>query len=104
MLKRILFVLLLSTLLIGCDKYNINNGNINMDEESKKTLVLYGTVIEKHHHYHTSHVDIQTEDGIKVHLYERYSSFSNPYEVGDLVAFRVEENDSGYRIIGIKFD
>ena len=48
---------------------------------------------------------IETDDGIKIPIYESYSSFSDGTKIGDRVRFEVEKVEgSGYKIIGIAIE
>ena len=95
-MKKILLVLIISMLLVGCN---------NDKETPKESMVISGTISEISYLYYTSYLTIDTEDGIKIPVYESYSSFSDGVNVGDKVRFEVEKVEgSGYRIIGISIE
>lgn len=94
-MKKILLVLMLSVLLVGC----------GVEETPREKSVVSGIVTERSHMYHTTRLTVETEDGIKVPVYESHSSFSNGVEIGDKVRFEVEKVEgSGYRIVGIDIE
>ena len=94
-MKKILLILMLSVLLIGC----------GTEKTPRETSVVSGIVTERSHMYYTTRLTIETEDSIKVPVYESYSNFSNGIEIGDRVRFEVEKVEgSGYRIIGINIE
>lgn len=95
-MKKILLVLILSVLLVGC---------CNDQETPRETSIVSGTITDRSCMYYTTYLTIETEDGTKVPVYEYHSSFSDGVEIGDKVRFEVEKVEgNGYRIIGISFE
>lgn len=91
-MKKVLLILILSMLLVGC----------GTEEIPRETSVVSGIITDRSHFYYTTYLTIETEDGIKIPIYESYSIFSDGVKVGDKVRFEVEKVEgSGYRIIGI---
>lgn len=94
-MKKILLILMLSVLLVGC----------GVEETPREKSVVSGIVTDRSHFYYTTHLTIETDDGIEVPIYESYSSFSDGVKVGDKVRFEIEKVEgSGYRIIGIAIE
>lgn len=94
-MRKILFILILSVLLVGCET----------EEKPREKIVISGIIIDKSHFYYTTDLIIETDDGIKIPIYEYHSSFSDGTKVGDKVRFEVEKvGGSGYRIIGIAIE
>ena len=96
MKKLIISSVLFTTLLL--------NGCSAECKVSKETYIVSGTIVEIDCLYSTDIV-IETNDGIKVSVYEgRYSDFSNGLKIGDKVCFQIEKVDGiGYKIIGFGF-
>lgn len=94
-MRKILFTLILSVLLVGC----------GAEEKPREKIFLLGIITDKSHFYYTTDLIIETDDGIKIPIYESYSSFSNGTKVGDKVRFEVEKvKGSRYKIIGIAIE
>lgn len=97
---KIILILILSVSLVGCG---------NNQETSKETCIISGTISDMNHMNDITYLTVETENGIKVPLYEVHSrfsdsSFSNGAEIGDKVRFEIKKVEaSGYKIIGIDF-
>ena len=100
MKKLIMLIIFCVTLLLSGCKCDIQEA-----EKETEIFIVSGTIVYMHHLYSTDIV-IETDNGIKVPVYEgRYSNFSTGLEVGDKVSFEVKKtNDTGYEIIGINFE
>lgn len=83
-------------LLVGCG----NEQNV-----PRETHTVSGIITNRNCMYYTTYLTIETEDGIKIPVYESHSSFSDGVEIGDKVKFEVEKIEcSGYKIVGISLE
>ena len=94
-MRKILLILMLSVLLVGCET----------EEKPREKIVVSGIITDRSNFYYTTNLIIETDDGIKIPIYESYSSFSDGTKIGDRVRFEVEKVEgSGYKIIGIAIE